>query len=173
MCLLCTVPCKIFHRSTQHVGAPGAWVESVRELCLLCRVACKVFHMHIQHGIALQAVCKVFVSKAELPCTVPPCLRRAEQWQLRARAEQVLQVLCTCFNVDSGTCTLLTGECIYILNACGCIKPGMCPWRRAPSHPVCEELSFRPALPCAPSMGCCVACNPAAKPCVAAQALAS
>jgi len=44
----------------------------------------------------------------------------------------VLQVLCTCFNVDSGTCTLLTGECIYILNACGVIKPGICPWRRAP-----------------------------------------
>ncbi|KAK9837249.1 hypothetical protein WJX81_001439 [Elliptochloris bilobata] len=43
--------------------------------------------------------------------------------------EQVLQVLCTCFDVDSSTCTLLTGECIYILNACGCIKPGMCPWR--------------------------------------------
>ena len=44
-------------------------------------------------------------------------------------------MLCTCFNVDSGTCTLLTGECIYILNACGCIKPGMCPWRCASSSP--------------------------------------
>jgi len=41
----------------------------------------------------------------------------------------VLQVLCTCFNVDSGTCTLLTGECFYVLNACGILKPGICPWR--------------------------------------------
>jgi hypothetical protein len=55
-----------------------------------------------------------------------PCAQREPR---RARAEEVLQVLCTCFNVDSGTCTLLTGECFYVLNACGILKPGICPWR--------------------------------------------
>lgn len=63
--------------------------------------------------------------------------------------ESMLRLLCTVFKVETATCALLTGQCIYIEGACGSLCPCICPdrWVRGPQL----------AHGCTPLCGCFVA----------------
>jgi hypothetical protein len=41
----------------------------------------------------------------------------------------MLRLLCAVFDTNTATCALLTGECIYLVGACGALWPTICPDR--------------------------------------------
>lgn len=93
----------------------------------------------------------------------PPQLTQLPVWLL-SPAESTLRLLCKVFDVETATVSLLTGERIYLVGACGalpvCVCPdrwGFCGWSFLnPNHEVRKTRGFCSWWDCTAGMRACM-----------------